>query len=163
GQGGRSADTAGGGGGPPPPAGPGAPRGCRGALAATFAGVRGTPRPGGGGLGPARGGGVSGRGRGDGTGAGYPQRGGGGGAPGFKSPQPPRLGENRELREGHLPASLIVGRRHARRQPVVHGDQIGTTVRVSERDGNRHLAAQRRIIGFKFVHFDNLFVRHELH
>src|SRR5262249_5448038 len=53
----------------------------------------------------------------------------------------------RELREGHLPASLIVGRRHARRQPVVHGDQIGTTVRVSERDGNRHLAAQRRIAG----------------
>jgi starvation-inducible DNA-binding protein len=40
----------------------------------------------------------------------------------------------------------------------VHGEQGGSASGISERDGNRHLAGQRRIVRLEFVHFDNLLV-----
>lgn len=45
----------------------------------------------------------------------------------------------------------------------MHRDDVGAIVRVGERDGNRHLAAQRRIRRLELDHFDNLFIRHEFH
>ncbi len=45
----------------------------------------------------------------------------------------------------------------------MHGEDIGATVCIGERDRDGHLAAQRGICSLKLVHFDNLLIRHELH
>ena len=45
----------------------------------------------------------------------------------------------------------------------MYGKDIGAAVCVRERDGDRHLAPQCRILRLELAHLDDLLVRHELH
>ena len=45
----------------------------------------------------------------------------------------------------------------------MHGEDVSAAIRISERNRDRHFAAQRGIRRLEFAHFDDLLVRHELH
>src|SRR5688500_7104173 len=55
-----------------------------------------------------------------------------------------RLEQGGEPGERLAPAELVVGRRDARRQAVVDGDELRPAVRVGEADRDQHLAPERR-------------------
>jgi hypothetical protein len=71
--------------------------------------------------------------------------------------------ERREFRQRRLPAVLIVVVRHAVRQPIIHGQDIGAASGISKRESDRHRAAQGWICRLELDHFDDLLVGFELH
>jgi hypothetical protein len=76
---------------------------------------------------------------------------------------PARLDELGELWERHPCAFLVVGDRHAFRDPFVHDGDLGAAICVSKGRGHRHLAAKLGICRLEPEDFDHLLNRHKSH
>lgn len=59
------------------------------------------------------------------------------------------------------PSSLVVVGRDARRQPLVHRDELSAGACIRQADRHDHLAAERRIVGLELIRLDDQLVRHE--
>src|SRR5215472_10951698 len=72
------------------------------------------------------------------------------------------FGQRRELAEGHAPAEFVVLLRHAWREVLVQATEVGAAVvGGGEREGDRHLALQRRVRGLELEHLDDLRIGNE--
>ena len=72
------------------------------------------------------------------------------------------LDKRGELGERHSPANLVVGGRDAGWQVLMHSDEVGATICLDQRVGDRHLARHPWVVALEFNRLDHLGIGHEL-